>query len=119
MRNDEADLMETAVKSHVGSQLDCPVYMEYPEGDTPDYFVILDRTDGSRENQITSGTFLAQSYGPSKLATALFHEKVKDAMDSLYQLSRVAALELIGDYPFPDTKHNRYRYQAVYEITYY
>lgn len=119
MTNEETDLIEIAVKSHVESQLDCPVYMEYPQGDAPEYFVILDRTDGSRENHIASGMFLAQAYGPSKLAAALLHEKVKNAMDSLYQLPRVAALELIGDYPFPDTKHNRYRYQAVYEITYY
>lgn len=119
MKNEEADLIEIAVKSHVESRLECPVHMEYPKGDAPEYFVILDRTDGSRENHITSGTFLAQSYGPSKRGAALLHEKVKCAMDSLYQLPRVAALELIGDYPFPDTKHNRYRYQAVYEITYY
>lgn len=119
MTIEKADLIEIVVKSHVESRLDFPVYMEYPEGDAPERFVILDRTDGSREDHITSGTFLAQSYGPSKLAAALLHEKVKEAMDSLYQLPRVAALELMGDYPFPDTKHNRYRYQAVYEITYY
>lgn len=118
--NEEADLIEITVKNHVAGQLtDCPVYMEYPKGDAPDYLLVLDRTEGSRENHIVTGTFLAQSYGPSKAAAAMFHEEVKRAMDSLYSLPRIAGCDLIGDYPFFDTQHNRYRYQAVYEITYY
>lgn len=118
--NEEADLIEIAVKNHVEGQLaDCPVYMEYPKGDAPDCFLVLDRTEGSREDHIVTGTFVAQSYGQSKAAAAMLHEKVKRAMDSLYSLSRIAGCDLIGDYPFFDTQHNRYRYQAVYEITYY
>lgn len=118
--NEEADLIEITVKNHVEGQLeDCTVYMEYPKGDAPDHFLVLDRTEGSRENQIVTGTFVANSYGPSKLATAMLHEKAKRAMDSLYSLPRIAGCNLIGDYPFFDTQHNRYRYQAVYEITYY
>lgn len=117
--NEETDLIEITVKNHVAGRLDCPVYMEYPEGDAPDYFLVLDRTEGSREEHIPSGTFVAQSYGPSKLGAALLHEKVKEALDGLILLPRVAAVEPIGDYPFPDTKHKRHRYQAVYEITYY
>lgn len=117
--NEETDLIEITVKNHVAGRLDCPVYMEYPEGGAPDHFVILDRTDGGREEHIPFGTFVVQSYGPSKLGAAQLHEKVKTAMDSLYVLPWVAALELTGDYPFPDQKHKRHRYQAVYEITYY
>lgn len=118
--NKSADLIEITVINQVKARLeDCPVYAEYPEGDAPDYFLVLDRTSGSRENHITTGTFVARTYGPSKLATAMLHEKVKQAMDSLYSLPRIAGLELTGDYPFPDTEHKRHRYQAVYEITYY
>ena len=117
--NEKADLIEIAVKNHVEGLLDAPVYFEYPEKDIPEYFVILDRTDGSRENQIMTGTFLVQSYGPNKLAAAVLHQLAKEAMDRLCELARVSACDLIGDYPFPDTKHKRHRYQAVYEITYY
>lgn len=113
------DLIEITVKNHVEGRLDCPVYMEFPENDAPEYFVILDRTDGSREEHIDSSTFVVQSYGPSKLAAAMLNAKVKEAMDSLIELTRIAACDYSGDYPFPDTKRKRHRYQAVYEITHY
>lgn len=116
--NEEADLIEITVKSHVEGQLDCPVYMEFPEN-APEYFVILDRTDGSRENYIDSSTFVIQSYGPSKLAAALLNAKAKEAMESIIELDRIAACVFAGDYPFPDTKRKRHRYQAVYNITHY
>lgn len=111
-------LIEITVKNHVKGRLDCPVYMEFPEN-PPEYFVILDRTDGSREDHIDSATFVVQSYAPSKLAAAMLNAKAKDAMDSLMELNRIAACNFSGDYPFPDTKRKRHRYQAVYEITYY
>ena len=112
------ELIEVYVKNHVEGQIDCPVYMEYPE-DAPDYFVLLDRTDSHRENHIDSAVFLVQSYGPTKLAAAMMNAKAKDAMDSLIGLARIAACNLSGDYPFPDKKQNRHRYQAVYDISYY
>lgn len=114
----EQELIEVTVKNHVAGLIDCDVYMEYPEK-PPEYFVILDRTDGSREEQLNVGLFLAQSYGPSKLAAAMLNEKVKEAMDSLIELPRVAECEMSNDYPFPDTLHKKHRYQAVYEIVYY
>ncbi len=116
--SEKADLIEITVQNHVAEQLDCPVYMEFPE-DAPEYFVILDRTDSSRENHIDSAMFLVQSYAPTKLAAAMLNEKAKAAMDSLIELGRVSACNLSGDYPFPDTKRKRHRYQAVYDITYY
>lgn len=116
--NEKADLIEISVKNHVAGRLDCPVYMEFPE-EAPGYFVILDRTDSSREDHIDSAVFVAQSYAPSKLAAAMLNAKVKEAMDSLIELGRVSACSLSGDYPFPDTKRKRHRYQAVYDITYY
>ena len=116
--NEKADLIEIIVKNHAEGRLDCPVYMEYPE-DAPEYFVILDRTDSRRENHIDSATFVVQSYGPSKLAAAMLNAKAKEAMDSLIELNRIAACNFSGDYPFPDTKRKRHRYQAVYQITHY
>lgn len=116
--NEKADLIEIIVKNHVEGLLDCPVYMEYPE-EAPDYFLILDRTGSSRENHIDSSMFLVQSYGPTKLGAALLNAKAKEAMDSLIELDRIVACKLSTDYPFPDTKRKRHRYQAVYDITHY
>ena len=113
------ELIEVYVLNHMEGRMDCSVLTEYPEKDAPDYFVILDKTDSSREEHIDSAMFLVQSYGPTKLAAAMLNEKAKEAMDSLIKLGRIAACELAGDYSFPDKKHDRHRYQAVYNITHY
>lgn len=113
-----SELIEISVKKHLENELGIPVYMEFPEN-APERFVIVDRTDGSRENLIDSGVILAQSYAESKLEAAILNTKVKSAMDRLTALNRVSACNLSGDYPFPDNKRKRHRYQAVYNITYY
>lgn len=115
---EETDLIEITVKNHLEGKLDCPVYMEYPEN-APEYLVVLDRTDSSRENHIDTAMFLVQSYGPTKLAAAMLNAKAKEAMDSLITLPRIAACDLNSDYPFPDNTRKRHRYQAVYDITHY
>lgn len=112
-------MIEITVKNHVETQMDVPVYMEYPEGKAPKRFVILDRTDGSRENRIDTAVFVVQSYAESKLEAAKLNEQAKKAMDQLVHLPRIAACDLTNDYPFPDTKRKMHRYQAVYNITHY
>lgn len=117
--NEETDLIEVIVRNHMKVALDCPVYLEFPKGDAPECFVVLDKTEGSREEHIDSAMFLVQSYGPSKLATAMLNEAAKKAMLRLEELPRIAECSLNSDYPFPDTKRKRHRYQAVFDITHY
>lgn len=40
-------------------------------------------------------------------------------MEALAELDSVGACRLVRDYNFTDTESRRYRYQAVFEITYY
>ena len=42
-----------------------------------------------------------------------------EAMLALPELDRVAACRLERDYNFTDTETNKYRYQAVFAVTYY
>lgn len=111
-------MIEITILEFLSGKLSVPVYSEFP-ADPPDRFVVLDRSTGSRENRIDSTMFLAQSYGPSKFETAKLNHQVKAAMDSLIELDEIVEASLNSDYPFPDTKRNRHRYQAVYDITYY
>lgn len=117
--NEETDLIEIAVSDFLERKLDCPVCMEYPEGEAPDRFVLIDRTDGTREEHMDAAVFTVQSYGKTKLEAARLNHSAKAAMDALIELSRVAVCEMSNDYPFFDTEHKRHRYMAVYEITYY
>ena len=50
---------------------------------------------------------------------AVLNERVKKAMDDIAVLSNVSKSELNSDYNFTDTTKKEYRYQAVYDITYF
>lgn len=111
-------MIEKAIKDYLGKKLSVNVYLEYP--DTPtESFVILDKTGSGRENLISTATFAVQSYAKSKFAAAELNELVKQAMDQLIELDEVTASKLNSDYPFPDVKRKKYRYQAVYDVTHY
>ncbi|MBM6914412.1 hypothetical protein H6B33_03215 [Gemmiger formicilis] len=61
----------------------------------------------------------AIAYGTSLLEAARLNEQVKQAMESLDERDEIAAVKLNTDYPYPDTRTKRYRYQAVFDITHY
>ena len=104
-----------------------PVYAEMPEEMT-DTFVIIEKTGSSRENHINAATIAVQSYAPTMYEAAALNETVKTFMDALpiaQQIFRwlddyatVFRCKLNSDYNYTDTSIKRYRYQAVYDITY-
>lgn len=112
------EMIEITIKAYLTAQLPVAVYMEFPS-EPPERFVILDRTNTSRENHILASTFAAQSYAESKLEAAELNELVKLAMDMLIELDEVSSSQLNSDYPFPDTTRKLHRYQAVYDVTHY
>ena len=117
--DEETDLIELTVLRHMKGEMDCPVYVEFPEKDVPERFLLLDKAEGSLEEHIQGAMILVQSYGPSKLEAALLNETAKEAMMKLEELPGIASVELNSDYPFFDEKRKRHRYQAVFDITYY
>ena len=73
-----------------------------------------------KAGKITSTPQLAvQSYAPTLLPAAELNEQVKTAMFGAAQLPGVAAVHLNSDYNFTDTSSKTYRYQAVFDVTYY
>lgn len=111
-------MVEITVRDFLAENLPTPVFMEFPV-DPVTRFVILRKTDSGRENRLDSAMFVADSYGESLLEAAKLNELVKAAMDDLTDLDVVSASEPAGDYPAFDEKNKRYRYQAVFNITYY
>ncbi len=111
-------MIEITVLNFLKEKLPVPVYMEFPSNPGP-RFVILRKTDSGRENRLDSAMFVADSYAETLLEAAKLNELVKTAMDDLSDLDGVAASEQAGDYSAPDTQNKKYRYQAVYYITYY
>lgn len=111
-------MIELNVLNFATKKLPVPVYMEFPS-DPPERFVVLKKTDSSRDNLIDMSMFVADSYAETLLEAAKLNEQVKSALDSLVELDEVSRSARGGDYPFFDTNNHRYRYQAVQNITHY
>ena len=111
-------MIEITVMEFLSNSLGVPVHMEYPEKPT-DRFLVLRRTDNKPENHIYTATFVAESYAETMLEAAKLNGLAINALDRLTELDGVTASRHVTDYEFKDTKNKRYRYQAVYNLTYY
>lgn len=111
-------MIETTVIEFLRGRLGVPVTLEVPEG-ASGTFVVLERTGSSRQNLIRQVTLTAQSYAPTLLQAAQLDDRVIEAMLQITELDAVAACRLERDYNFTDTETKKYRYQAVFSVTYY
>lgn len=112
-------MIEKVILDYLSAQLSVPVYMERPLS-LPDRFVILERTSTSELNKIRSYVIACQSYDRGSLAgAAALNEDVIAAMDQAIYLPSISRCKLNNAYNFTDTATKEYRYQAVYDITYY
>lgn len=93
-------------------------YLEMPE-DTPNDFIIIQKTGSSIENHIKSAMVAVQTYSSSLVSVIELNENVKAAMLDIIELDEIGSCDLNSDYNYTDTSINKYRYQAVFDITYY
>lgn len=111
-------MIEIIVKEYLSKQLEIEVVTERSDAKMKKY-LLIEKTGSSRENFIDTATITIQSYAESMYEAAVLNEKVKKAMDDIAVLSNVSKSELNSDYNFTDTTKKEYRYQAVYDITYF
>ena len=111
-------MIEKIVLDYLNKTLKVPVYMEMPEMGQTERFVLIEKTGSRSENLINFATFAIQSYANSLYEAAKLNEVVKEAMNNIVSLDVVFGSELNTDYNFTDTTKKRYRYQAVYDLSY-
>lgn len=92
-------------------------YMEEPKSPSAKY-VLMEKTGSSESDHVKTATFALQSYGSSMEEAVDLNEEVKDVMENFWESADIYACKLNSDYNFTDTQTKRYRYQAVYNITY-
>ena len=109
--------IEYTLLNYLQTNLQVPVYMEEPANPATQY-VLIEKTGSGVENFIHSATFAIQSYGATLEQAIDLNEVVKTAMDAFWAHHAVYRCHLNSDYNFTDTETQRYRYQAVYDITY-
>ena len=109
--------IEYTVLNYLISKMDIPVYMEEPSGNDETY-ILIEKTGSSEENKIYTAIFAIQSYGRTMEQAIDLNELVKKAMEEFNDSPDIFSCDLNSDYNFTDTETKRYRYQAVFEITY-
>ena len=102
-----------------GSDLSADTYTEMPKT-VPSKLYLIERTGGSETNKIKTANIAIQSYADTLYNAILLNEEVKSAMlNGLIELDSIAGVKLNSDYNYTDTTTKRYRYQAVFVVTYY
>ena len=110
-------MIETVLLRYLERETGLPASMEVPES-PPEEFITVEKTGGGERDHIKTAMFAIRSYGGSLFRAAEINETVKAAMLSMPERTGIFRAELNGDYNYTDTKTKRYRYQAVYDITY-
>jgi hypothetical protein len=114
-------LIEKVINDYLNNLEDAlaPSYTEMPKT-FPGKCYLIEKTGDSRTDHINRATVAIQSYGGSLYEAMLLNEALKDIMiNDLIQLDDIAGVKLNSDYNYTDTTTKRYRYQAVFSITYY
>lgn len=112
-------MIETIIKSFLETKTSVPVRFERsPE--MPAKCIVLEKTGGSYNEQIYTATMAVQSYGKTLAEAAALNANVVDWMLSIRDTeTNVFNISLNSDYNFTDSATKRYRYQAVFVITYH
>lgn len=111
-------MIEVILKDYLSEVVNVPVYLEEPEK-PPKEYIIIDKLGSSESDFLSSASIAIQSYSGSLYGAAWLNRQVKAAMKHIIALDSVSAAKLNSDYNYTDTQTKRYRYQAVYSITYY
>lgn len=111
-------MIEKIILDYLNSALSVPAYMEVPRK-APESYVLIEKTGSSEINRIKEATLVVQSIAPTLYEAAALNETMKAAMDGSVSLAGIARARCNSDYNFTDTTTKSYRYQAVYDITYY
>lgn len=110
-------MIEKIVLDYLTSKLDVPCSMELLP-DMGDSFVVIEKTGSTEDDGTESATIAVQSYGKSLSDAASLNERVKTAMKGIIELGSIGRCKRNSDYNFTDPTTKRYRYQAVFNITY-
>ena len=111
-------MIETIIRNYLKTRIDEPVYIDVP-ADPPASYVLIERTGGREVEHIRTALIAIQSYGSSRLEAATLHETVLTLMKSIIMLDSISACDLNAEYDYTERQTKRYRYQAVFDITYY
>lgn len=114
-------MIEEIVRAHLIDEIELPAYLEEPAKPPRKYMLIekVGSSDGAA-HRVGKAMITVQSISAQSLSSAaLLNEEVKQAMWKLEADNRVTKVRCNSDLNYTDPETHRYRYQALFEITYY
>ena len=111
-------MIEIVILNYLNENLPVPCYLT-KDKDTPNSYVLFERTGSRKKNQLSSATFAFQSYAKSLYGAAMLNEELKKTIEDMIVLNEISGVKLNSDYNFTDTETKEYRYQAVFDINHY
>ena len=113
-------IIEAKVIGHLSSALNTNrVYAERPTS-PPDEYYIIEKTASGESNHLQSATIAVQSISKiSLLNAATMSKAVEKAMKTITSDADIGACRLNSAYNFTNAETREYRYQAVFDITYW
>lgn len=111
-------MIEEIILNYLSDNLSVFAYMEEPEK-PPKEYILIEKVGSSESNCIRSAVIAVQSYSASLHGAAKLNDKVKRLMQNSVILDSIISCKLNSDYNYTDTETKRYRYQAVFDITFY
>ena len=110
-------MIEQILYDYLSQSASVPVYLD--QRDASGKYIVIEKTGSRRENLIDYATIAIQSYADSMYEAASLNESVKSLIYQSVTLPEISAANLNSDYNFTDTTTKKYRYQAVFDFTYY
>lgn len=114
-------MIEEIVREQLTDVIGLPAYLEEPAKPPKKYMLIekVGSSDGAAHRVGTAMIAVQSISADSKVSAALLNEQVKQAMWRLESDDRVTRVRCNSDLDYTDPDTHRYRYQALFEITYY
>lgn len=111
-------MIEKIVLDYLNLKLDIEAYMEELE-EMPSRYVLIEKTGSNEENYVKTATITIQSFADTLHNAAMLNEDVKEKMKNIVEQNNISRCKLNTDYNYTDVTRKKYRYQAVFDITYY
>lgn len=113
----ELEVIEVYLVEYLTKELGINVYGQ-EEDAAEDSYIVVEKLGSYVENYCRHATVALKSYGATLLDSAKLNERVKRAMDDIIKKSEISSSKLNSDYNYTDTTTKKYRYQAIYDLTY-
>ena len=111
-------IIEAVIIEYLEKELGVETYAEIPD-EKPKKFIVVEKIDGGRINQIDASTLSVYSYGETLYDAVLLNEKVKSALLNVIVLDDISSSKIGGESRSIDKANKEYRYETIINLTHY